>query len=80
LPTALAGNVTGGTNVGGFHLVCRPSGVQGADGNAPAAAWYTDNIGDVGLSWHDADSAGFVGVYPVGIDGAAFLATGFVGA
>ena len=64
LPTAVAGNVAGGTNIGAFHLVCENPGTPGADGNAPAASQYVDDNGAV-VDVGSAASSFWVGVYPL---------------
>jgi hypothetical protein len=64
LPTAVSGNVDGGTNVGSYHLVCEAPGTQGLDGNAPAASLYVDDNGSV-LDASSAATSFWVGVYPM---------------
>jgi len=64
LPTAVAGNVAGGTNLGAYHLACETAGTLGVDGNAPPAAQYVDDAGNpLGAATAAAD--GWIGVYPV---------------
>jgi hypothetical protein len=68
LPTAVAGNVAGGTNIGAYHLVCMTSGALGVDGNAPPASQYVDDGGDL-LDAATAAANGWIGVYPVQASG-----------
>jgi hypothetical protein len=62
LPTAVAGNVAGGTNVGSFHLACMTPGTLGVGGNAPLASEYVGETGE--RVDHPADE-NWIGVYPV---------------
>jgi len=65
LPTAVAGNVPGGTNIGAYHLVCMAPGALNADGNAPPTTQYVDDNG-APLDAATAAVEGWIGVYPVG--------------
>jgi hypothetical protein len=64
LPSAVAGNVAGGTNVGAYHLVCMTPGTLGVDGNAPPAAQYVED-GGVVVDAATAAANNWIGVYPV---------------
>jgi hypothetical protein len=54
-PWAIAGNVPGGTNVGGYHLVCNLAAGQAATGA------YTDGAG----GFEPPAYAGTLGIYPI---------------
>jgi len=62
-PSALPGNVDGGTNIGGYHLVCAEPRRFGP-GNAQFATTYVDHNGQP-LSFSSASHTGFIGVYPL---------------
>jgi len=64
LPSAVAGNVAGGTNVGAYHLVCMTPGTLGVDGNAPPAAQYVQDGGTL-VDAATAAANNWIGVYPV---------------
>jgi hypothetical protein len=54
-PWAIAGNVPGGTNVGGYHLVCSLAAGQAATGA------FTDGAG----GYEPPAYAGMLGIYPI---------------
>ena len=55
LPTAVKGNVAGGTNIGGYHLVC----------NAPAAT-TGEVVNENGMVFPGAFAGDTLGYYPLG--------------